>query len=45
MQITITLTDAQESALDMMGKDEDAQQAIATDWIEAYYRYMPMSEN
>ena len=29
MQITITLTDAQESALYMMGKDEDAQQAIA----------------
>jgi hypothetical protein len=29
MQITITLTDAQESALFMMGKDEDAQQAIA----------------
>ena len=29
MQITITLSDAQESALFMMGKDEDAQQAIA----------------
>jgi hypothetical protein len=29
MQITITITDAQESALFMMGKDEDAQQAIA----------------
>jgi hypothetical protein len=29
MQITITLTDAQETALYMMGKDEDAQQAIA----------------
>ena len=29
MQITIILTDAQESALFMMGKDEDAQQAIA----------------
>jgi len=29
MQITITLTDAQEAALFMMGKDEDAQQAIA----------------
>ena len=29
MQITITLTDAQESALYMMGKDEDQQVAIA----------------
>jgi len=29
MQITITLTDAQESALFMMGKDEDQQAAIA----------------
>jgi len=29
MQITITLTDAQEAALFMMGKDEDAQQSIA----------------
>ena len=27
--ITITLTDAQESALYMMGKDEDAQSAMA----------------
>ena len=29
MDITITISDAQESALYMMGKDEDAQQAIA----------------
>ena len=29
MEITITLSNAQESALSMMGKDEDAQQAIA----------------
>ena len=29
MYITITITDAQESALFMMGKDEDAQQSIA----------------
>jgi len=29
MQITIALTDAQESALFMMGKDEDQQVAIA----------------
>ena len=29
MEITITLTDAQESALFMMGKDEDQQAAIA----------------
>lgn len=29
MDITITISEAQESALFMMGKDEDAQQAIA----------------
>ena len=29
MQITITLTEAQEAALFMMGKDEDQQVAIA----------------
>ena len=29
MQITITLTEAQEAALFMMGKDEDQQAAIA----------------
>ena len=38
MQITITLTDAQESALLMMGKDEDAQQAIAQSTFSARVR-------
>ena len=38
MQITITLTEAQEAALFMMGKDEDAQQSIAQATFSARVR-------